>query len=412
MAAEAYAIAVDPAVRRPLGDISTGAESFAERRVERILSLVVGLGAGVLGTQSFLNALGSLQEDPRWHVPLMAGVFVPLAAMIVTLFAGVFTRATAGVFAIVFPLALLAWPWATEGRPVEAHDEPWLWYLLNVATVAAAIAFRLPVQIAWAVLVPVLYGVVRLVQLGGAAGEATAVARDVVFAMILAGVLIALGWMLRSVAVGMDSARRDAIASYAAAAAADATEQERVAVAALMHDSVLAALIAAERAETERERSLAVSMARDALTRLANADQDPGEGSDEPVAPEAIVRGLRAAAADLGVDIAIAGTVDAAAPAVPGRVARALVLAAMQALANSVQHATGSGLRGEVTADSRGVRIRISDTGSGFDPATVPDDRLGIRGSIVARTAAVGGRARVHSNGSGTVVTLAWEHPR
>ena len=37
------------------------------------------------------------------------------------------------------------------------------------------------------------------------------------------------------------------------------------------------------------------------------------------------MRGLRAAAADLGVDIAIAGTVDAAAPAVPGRVARAQV---------------------------------------------------------------------------------------
>lgn len=412
VSADAYPIAVDPAVRRPLGDISTGAERFTERRVERILSLVVGIGASVLGVQAFLNALGSVQEDPHWHVLLLSVVFAPLAAMILALFAGVFTRVPTAVFAIVLPLALLAWPFVTAGRLAEADGEPWLWYLLNVATVAAAMVFPLRVQIVWAVLVPVLYGAVRIVQLEGAPGAVTGVILDVVFATILAGVLIALGWMLRSVAVGIDAARRDAIASYAAAASADAIEQERVAVAALMHDSVLAALLAAERARTDRERGLAVSMAREALTRLANVDQDPGEGSDAPITPQAILRGLRSAAADLGVEIDIDGSVDAAAPAVPGRVARALVLAAMQALVNSVQHATGSGLRGEVIADRVGVRIRISDTGGGFDPSTVPDDRLGIRGSIVARTAAVGGRARVHSDGSGTVVTLSWEHPR
>lgn len=410
--ADQYAIAVDPVVRRPLGDISSSAERFTESRVERILTVVVGIGSTVLGTQAFLNALGSVQEDPRWQIPLMCLVFIPLAAMILALFIGFFVRTTAAVFAIIFPLALLTWPLVTAGRDAEAQGEPWLWYLLNVATVAAAMAFRMRGQIAWAIFVPVLFGVVRLLQVGVSADAITGVVRDVAFAMILAGVLIGIGWMLRTTAVGIDEARRDAIASYAAAAAADATEQERVAIAALMHDSVLAALLAAERAQTDRERSLAVAMAREALTRLANADQDPGEGSDEPITPAAIVRGLQSAAADLGVDITIDAELDPAAPAVPGRVARALVLAGMQALANSVQHATGSGLTGEVVADAAGIRIRISDTGGGFDTASVPDDRLGIRGSIVARTAAVGGRARVHSDGQGTIVSLSWEHTR
>lgn len=411
--ADQHSIAIDPAVRRPLGDISVGAERFTERRVERILSLVVGIGSAVLGAQSFVNALSSTQEDPRWHAPLMVAVFLPLVAMIFAQLSGVFTRAAALVFAIVFPLALLTWPLATAGRIAASGGEPWIWYLLNVATVAAALAFRqLSLQVTWAIAVPLLYGVVRMIQRGGAGEHIIRALLDVVFAMILAGVLIALGWMLRSAAAGVDVARRDAIAAYAAAASADAIEQERVAVAALMHDSVLAALIAAERARTDRERSLAVSMAREALTRLANADQDPSEGSDAPITAGAIVRGIELAAADLGVEIVIDATIRPDAPAVPGRVARALVLAAMQALTNALQHATGSDLRGEVIADRRGIRIRIADSGGGFDPTSVPEDRLGIRGSIVARTAAVGGRARVHSDGSGTVVTLAWEHAR
>lgn len=410
--ADAHAIAVDPALRRPLGDISAGAERFTEARVERILSIVVGIGSAVLGTQALLNALGSAHEDPRWDGPLLIGVFVPLAVMLLALFSGLFVRAAAGIFALVFPIALVLWPLATSGRVDYSDGQPWIWYLLNVATVAAAMVFRLPWQIGWAIGVPALYGAVRVAQVGAQADRLSRVALDVVFAMILAGVLIALGWILRSVAIGIDGARREAIASYAAAAAADASEKERVEVAALMHDSVLAALIAAERARTDRERSLAVSMARDALTRLANADHDVAEGSDEPVAVDAIVRGVEQAAATLGADLTVAARVDAAAPPVPGRVARALVLAAMQAVTNSVQHATAAGLSGEITADRVGIRIRISDLGGGFDPATVPDDRLGIRGSIVARTAAVGGRARVHSDGTGTVVTLDWEHRR
>ncbi|WP_455133381.1 ATP-binding protein [Microbacterium aurum] len=94
--------------------------------------------------------------------------------------------------------------------------------------------------------------------------------------------------------------------------------------------------------------------------------------------------------------------------ALPGRVARALVLAATQAIANAVQHAGAAGLQVTVQARAAGIRVRIADAGGGFDPAAIPEDRLGIRGSIVARTAAVGGRARVQTTASGTVVTLEW----
>src|SRR5689334_22962595 len=148
-----------------------------------------------------------------------------------------------------------------------------------------------------------LFGFVRLVQGGYAAEFWFAVGLDVSFALILGGVILTLGWVFRSVAVNVDETRARAVASYAQAAAADAAEQERVAVAALMHDSVLAALIAAERAETPRERMLAAGMAREALTRLANTEQDPEEGSDEPTDASALADDIEHVARELGVEI-------------------------------------------------------------------------------------------------------------
>lgn len=408
---EPLPIAVDPAVRRPLGDIAAGAERFTEARVERIIRIVIALGCAVLGTQAFLNALASRQETPAAHAPLVFAVFVPLGVMIAACVAGVGVRTAAGVFAAVFPLVLVCWPFVTVA-PVDGPDTaPWVWYLLNVATSAAVLAFALPLQLVWAALVPVLYALARLAQPGIGSGEVVDVARDAVFAAILAAVVITLGRLLRSVAVGIDSARSAAVASYAAAAAANAAETERVAVAALMHDSVLAALIAAERATTAREQALATAMAREALTRLANTDQDSGEGPDEPVAAAAVAAAVRAVVADLDAAVPVAAAVAPVAAAVPGRVARALVLAATQAVSNAIVHAAGAGLQVAVRADAARVRVQVIDRGPGFDPDGIADDRLGIRGSIVARMAAVGGRGRVRTSAAGTVVTLDWEYP-
>ncbi|MEZ5190189.1 MAG: hypothetical protein R2717_04415 [Schumannella sp.] len=53
------------------------------------------------------------------------------------------------------------------------------------------------------------------------------------------------------------------------------------------------------------------------------------------------------------------------------------------------------------------MTIMITDQGAGFDPSSVPEDRLGVRGSIVRRMEDVGGAARVWSSpGGGTSVVL------
>jgi signal transduction histidine kinase len=93
---------------------------------------------------------------------------------------------------------------------------------------------------------------------------------------------------------------------------------------------------------------------------------------------------------------------------VPGRVARALQLAAAQAVTNSVEHAGAANLRVSFRADGAGLSIEVRDDGPGFEAARVAEDRLGIRASIIARVAAVAGVATVDSDGSGTTVSISW----
>ncbi|MGC5222298.1 hypothetical protein ACPW96_06805 [Micromonospora sp. DT81.3] len=383
--------------------------SFTRTRIERIIALATGVGSTIVFVQSLLIALGDGEGSAEWHVALMIITFVPLAGMIAACLIGRGAKIMSRLFAVVYLLALALWPIATQGSDPEPLPQPWIWYLVNIATLAAVVAFRVPLQLLWALVTPLLFGVVRLMQGGFAADFWAPVGLDVSFALILGGVLLTLGWVFRSVAANVDETRARAVASYARAAAADASEEERIAVAGLMHDSVLAALIAAERASTPRERDLAVGMAREALTRLANAEGGGEEGSDEPVSRESIADGIRRAAHDLGVDLAVVRTDLDTRPVVPGRVARAVVLAATQAVANAVQHAGGVGLAASVVGvGETGVRVEVRDHGPGVDMDTIPEDRLGIRASIFARVAAVGGVADVKSTGEGTIVTISW----
>ncbi|WP_404431763.1 ATP-binding protein [Microbacterium lacus] len=387
---------------------ATGAAgSFTRIRIERIFMLIAALSSLVLGIQAVFAILGSTEEQAAWRDPLVTVVFVSLGAMILACVLGRGVRLAAGAFAVIFVLALAIWPIATAGSQPQATDLPWIWYLVNIATLAAVLAFPLPLQIVWTVLAPVMFGVVRLVQGGFTPGFWLAVGLDVSFTLIIGGIVLTLAWVFRAVAANVDETRARAVHSYARAAAADAAEQERVAVAALMHDSVLAALIAAERAESPRAQMLATAMAREALTRLANTEQGAEEGSDAPREPRTIADDIEAAAAELGVVIEVERDVRGVAP-LPGRVARALALAATQAVANALQHAEGSELSVRVTATGVWVRIDVIDNGSGFAVDDVAEDRLGIRASIVARVAAVGGTTAITSSDAGTSVRLTW----
>jgi signal transduction histidine kinase len=391
------------------GSTETAFERFTGKRMERILAIVVAIGSAVLGAQALFAAVNTLSQGDVAHIVMLVVVFVPLTAMLVACLIGRGVRMLSGIFAVVYVLALAAWPTVVDPSDKGAGDQPWIFFLVNVGVVAAMLAFPMRIQFAWAVGMPFVYGYVRLVQGEFSREFWVTTAFDVSFTLILGVVIISLGWMFRSVAAGVDEARGQAVASYSTAAAAAAAEEERAAMSALMHDSVLAALIAAERAESERAKELAVAMAREALTRLANTEAAVAqEGSDEPVGTAQIVVELRRALSELGADAIVEerGGIGL----IPGRAARALVLAARQAIGNSVSHANGRGLH--IVAEGHGdegIAVTVSDAGPGFDVRAIGADRLGIRASIFARMAGVAGTADIRSDEHGTTVTLGWE---
>jgi hypothetical protein len=197
------------------------------------------------------------------------------------------------------------------------------------------------------------------------------------------------------------------VSSYAAAAEADAAETERVAVAALMHDSVLAALIAAERAATP---------ARTPSPRRWRARRSPGS----PTPSRTPARARRAGSPgrrdrELGSPssrVCASHRRRAATPRRSPDASRAIVLAATQAVANAVQHAGGRGLSVELGTGSRRVVVRIVDTGDGFARR---GRRRSPRHPRFHRRAHGGRRrrkGRVHTSDAGTQVVLEWERPR
>lgn len=392
----------------PPAGLRSGPGRFTFERMERIMAIVVGVGAIVIGIQALFAGLGALGQMPHGQRVLFIGVLLFLAAMIVACLWGRGVYIFAGTFAIAYVVALALWPFVVGSEQPPAGAQPWVFFLINVATVAAILAFPMRGQVVIVIALPLIYGWVRMVQGEFARGYIVSAAFDVSFTLFLGFVLLTLAWMFRSVALGVDDARTAAVASYSAAATIAAAEQERVAVAALMHDSVMAALIAAERADSDRERELAVVMAREALTRLANAEEQIAlEGTDAPVDWDQVLAELDQALAEQGADIAVE-SIGARGP-IPERVMRAVVLAAGQAIRNAIQHAAGQGLRLVAEAsDESGFAIMISDTGPGFDIDAISADRLGIRASILARMAAVAGEASVDSDAGGTIVTLRW----
>ena len=199
--------------------------------------------------------------------------------------------------------------------------------------------------------------------------------------------------------------------TYSEAIREHATELERVEVDAIVHDSVLTTFIQAARAWSPDERDLSTNMARNAMSHLsAAASTTPFDESDTTLA--SMADRVEAAVADLGVPVEVRrGGLDD--QGIPSTAAEALYSAAMQALVNSSQHAgEGPGVDRwvEVRHDGDGLTtVEVGDTGKGFEPASVPTERLGVRVSIHERLNNAGGLATIESApGRGTVVRLRW----
>ena len=93
----------------------------------------------------------------------------------------------------------------------------------------------------------------------------------------------------------------------------------------------------------------------------------------------------------------------------PSPVADQLAACVGEALRNVGRHAGTDQAEVTVTGGAGWAVVKITDHGRGFDPASTPPSRRGIRESIIGRMLAAGGRAAIASRpGAGTTVTVSW----
>jgi signal transduction histidine kinase/phage shock protein PspC (stress-responsive transcriptional regulator) len=206
--------------------------------------------------------------------------------------------------------------------------------------------------------------------------------------------------ILLGVALATAPLWRRLLDSRSAERAARVRVEERAAVAAHLHDSVLQTLALIQRHADEPQ----------AVSRLARSqERELRAWLYEPAASAggtwaALVAGI---VAEVEADHAL--TVD---PVVVGDTPAddALVTlgaATREALVNVAKHAgvTSADLFTEVTPER--VAVFVRDRGKGFDPDTVPADRRGLRDSVSGRLDRLGGTALVRSApGEGTEVEL------
>ncbi len=204
------------------------------------------------------------------------------------------------------------------------------------------------------------------------------------------------GGRLREDAEKLERARKETLQERERLAA----ERQRNREHRLLHDSALQTLelIASEttldpeevRAQARREASL--------IRRAISGDDRPVTDlvrAIEYLADETTRNGMR-------VDLALVES--SVNP--PVDVAEALLGALREALTNATKYAFVKRILVNLDADDSGIRLVVRDHGQGFDPVNA-NEGFGIKHSIIARLAEIGGTATISSSpGKGTKVEL------
>jgi len=179
-------------------------------------------------------------------------------------------------------------------------------------------------------------------------------------------------------------------------------EEQRAEMAAHLHDSVLQTLALIQNRAGASSEAARLARAQERELRAWLYDGDQPADSDLPT-------DLRDYAGALELDYPVRIDV-VAAGASTERASGEVAAAAREAMLNAARHAGGE-VSVYIEGGQHGVDVYIRDRGAGFDVGAVPDDRLGIRQSVIGRMRRAGGIANLRSGPGGTEVHLQYPAP-
>ena len=174
----------------------------------------------------------------------------------------------------------------------------------------------------------------------------------------------------------------------------------RADMAAHLHDSVLQtlALIQRQSDDPKAVAALARKQERELRQWLYGETRDDSTLHSAITAAASEIEDERGVPIDVvvvGDDVPVDGSLDA------------MARAAREAMLNAAKHSGADRVDVYVEGTDHSVEIFIRDRGKGFDPGTIDESRMGIRGSIIDRMTRNGGRAHIRSSpGEGTEIRL------
>jgi signal transduction histidine kinase/phage shock protein PspC (stress-responsive transcriptional regulator) len=376
------------------------------------VAFVAAAAAGV-GIPAYLVAWAVLPADGAGRAPV-ARLLSGRGAMEVALGVGLLVLAVMLTMrelgfwfsdAIAWPLVLIAaggallWRQSLGGSRAGSTldvDEPPTATLLRGSTTSTEVTGE-PTRSAPAVS-RIGIGVALVIAAGVVFLQATgalSAARDVLLAVLV--VVIVLGVILAPLILRL-------VRSLTDERARRIRSQERAEVAAHLHDSVLQTLALVQRRSHEpgEVAQLARRQERELRAWLA--------GRPSPSEAATLAAALEAAAAEVegrhGVPVEVVAVGDRALD----RDVEAVVAAAREAMTNAAKFGGGSSVDVYAEAQDGRLAVFVRDRGPGFDPASIPADRGGVRESIVGRMERHGGRATISSDPqTGTEVELVLE---
>jgi signal transduction histidine kinase/phage shock protein PspC (stress-responsive transcriptional regulator) len=359
----------------------------------RLLVIVLAL-AGGLGVAGYLVAWGLSSEPHDDAAPAPPSPRRTAAAASATLAVLLLVRDTPlwpgdGLMAPVVLAAAGAGILAWRYRPPDADETR----RAASSAIGAVFSGRLspPRLLVGGLLL--MAGVVLLA--GGHSPDAIARAAQSV-ALALAGATIVLGPWLGRLVEQLDTERRQRIRS-----------EERAAMAAHLHDSVLQTLAMIQRSHDDPRRMVRLARRQERELRAwLYGDQQALEG------PVSLVTAAELLARDVETDHDVRVELVVVGDHPLSDAAQTLLGAVREALVNAARHAEVDAVSVYVEAEPHQLSAFVRDRGRGFDIETVPADRHGIADSIRGRLARAGGRtALLSAPGDGTEVQLTMPLP-
>ena len=383
--------------------------TLALARVNLLLGRVFSIAAPIIAFQMLSNGLVQNQEHPLnqfWFWLNWIGLAVSYLWMASSVWITGDAVSAYRVIVIMTFISLATWGLQLGDGSLSPGDQPWIWWGVGIAGIAAIGGFPIVVTGLILAALPVAWFFIQISEIG-IPGDTFVAAKDAAFTFLFSSVICSFVAVVRYEAAKVDAANQQAGLAAIELAKADAVVRELDRIDALVHDSVLTTLIVAAGANSAEQEKEAELLAKAAIAKLQNAASDAN--LNESISITSLFSALEFAIKRQSESVAV----EIESPndfTVPGEVAAAVTESTLQALSNSLNHA-GKNVERKVflKGSKAGIKIVVKDDGRGFRPSRVPKNRLGLKLSIIGRMKSVDGRVFIDSKpGMGTNLIIEW----